>query len=216
MLGSSPAVSANPDPADQSRWRSAGSAEGVRMPEAERRPGWDTGDWTGMPSVKLWPYDPRWSAEYEQARDAIASRMVGLDVVIEHIGSTAVPGLAARRGIDILIGPRDPTQTAACVVRLVGLGYAYHFTKTEWVHLSGRGHKLHLTPLGSERWVRHLLFRDYLRAHPETAAEYERVKREMIQTHGADGKGYVDGKTAFVEAVVERARRASADPGALH
>jgi GrpB-like predicted nucleotidyltransferase (UPF0157 family) len=186
------------------------------MPEPECRPGWDTSDWTGMPPVKLWPYDPQWSAQYEQARHAIAAVLVGLDVVIEHIGSSAVPGLAARRGIDILIGLRDPTGTAACVERLAGLGYAYHFTHAEWVHLSGRGHKLHLTPLGSERWVRHLQFRDYLRVYPETAAEYERLKRDLAQTHGANGQRYVAGKTAFVDAILERAQRASADQGVLH
>ena len=133
-----------------------------------------------------------------------------------HIGSTAVPGLAARRGIDILIGVRDPTVTATCIERLAGLGYAYHFTQAEWVHLSGRGHKLHVTPLGSDRWVRHLLFRDYLPAHPEVASEYERLKRDLAQSHGANGQRYVAGKTAFVDAVVGCARRASADQDVRH
>lgn len=134
-----------------------------------------------------------------------------IHAVIEHIGSTAVPGLGARRGIDILVGLRDSSVTAICVERLVGLGYKYHFTQVDWTHLSGRGHKLHVTPLASERWVRHLLLRDYLRAHPETATEYERVKREMIQAHGSNGQQYVAGKTAFIEAIVERARRARVD-----
>jgi GrpB-like predicted nucleotidyltransferase (UPF0157 family) len=186
------------------------------MPEPERRPGWDTREWTGMPHVKLWPYDPQWSAQYEQARHAIAAVLVGIDVAIEHIGSTAVPGLAARRGIDILIGVRDQTVTAACIERLVGLGYAYHFTQGEWVHLSGRGHKLHLTPLGSDRWVRHLLFKDYLRAHPEVASEYERLKRDLAQSHGANGQRYVAGKTDFVDAIVACARRASAEQDVRH
>jgi hypothetical protein len=81
---------------------------------------------------------------------------------------------------------------APCGARL-----RYHFTQAEWVHLSGRGHKLHVTPLGSDRWVRHLLFRDYLPAHPEVASEYERLKREMAQSHGANGERYVAGKTAL-------------------
>ena len=178
------------------------------MPTAKRRPGWDTGDWTGMPAVEIRPYDPHWPAQYDQARHAIAEALVGLGVVIEHVGSTAVPGLAARRGLDILIGLRNPAMTATCVERLTELGYAYHFARAEWVHLSRRGHKLHLTPLGSERWVSHLLFRNYLRGHPEVAAEYERVKRALAQAHGANGQRYVAGKTAFIEAVVERARRA--------
>jgi len=177
------------------------------MTKATRRPGWDSGDWTGMPPVKIWDYDPRWAAQYEEVKGEIASAMGDLEVVIEHIGSTSVPGLAARRGIDIMLGLRDFSIIETCIERLVGLGYAFHFAQADWAHLSRPGAKLHIVPLGSERWVRQLLFRDYLRVHPETAAEYERVKRELAVTHGANGQSYVAGKTAFVEAVLERARR---------
>jgi len=177
------------------------------MPKVVKRAGWDTGDWSDVPAVRIWDYDPRWATEYGNARRAIAKALGNDNVVIEHIGSTAVPGLAARRGIDIMIGVGDPTKTAICIERLVGLGYAFHFEEADWAHLSKLGVKVHVVPLGGDRWVRHLLFRDYLRAHPDTAAEYERTKRELADKHGGNGQRYVDGKTAFVETVLEQARR---------
>jgi GrpB-like predicted nucleotidyltransferase (UPF0157 family) len=121
-----------------------------------------------------------------------------------------VPGLGARAGIDILVGLRDPADTDACLDRLQVLGYRFHFAKPAWAHLSGRGHKLHLTPLGSGFWTDHLLFRDYLRTHPDTAAAYHRLKLDLARTHGADGSKYVDGKNAFVRSVLERARQEGA------
>src|SRR5690349_3689847 len=77
---------------------------GCRMRETSVRPGWDTGDWSGLPGVRVQPYDSRWPILYEQAREQIAQELAGLDVRIEHVGSTSVPGLGARPGVDILIG----------------------------------------------------------------------------------------------------------------
>jgi GrpB-like predicted nucleotidyltransferase (UPF0157 family) len=170
------------------------------------RPGWDTGDWSGLPPVAVHPYDPRWPDQYQHARQQIADVLAGLDVRIEHIGSTAVPGLSARAGIDIMIGLTDPADLATIVERLESLGFAHHFSQPEWTHLSGRGCKLHLTPLGSARWSDQLLFRDYLRRHPEDQAAYQQLKQDLARACGADGQRYVDGKTAFVRSVVERAR----------
>lgn len=187
---------------------------GRRRPDASGvRAGWDTGDWSGMPPVAIQPYDLRWTEQYERARREIVRALAGLDVRIEHIGSTAVPGLGARRGIDILIGLADPEDVPACVERLRVLGFAHHFSKPEWTHLSGNGCKLHLTPLGGERWSEHLLFRDYLRRHPEARSAYHRLKQDLARACGPDGRRYVEGKTAFVRSVVERARREQAPRG---
>jgi GrpB-like predicted nucleotidyltransferase (UPF0157 family) len=126
------------------------------MSETSVRPGWDTGDWSGLPPVTIQPYDPRWPALYEAARAQICQALAGLDVRVEHVGSTAVPALGARQGIDILIGlgagltePAEPSGVEVCVARLQEIGFRYHFSKPGWTHLSGNGCKLHLTPLGS-------------------------------------------------------------------
>ena len=187
------------------------------MSETSVRPGWDTGDWSGLPPVTIQPYDPRWPALYEAARAQIVQALVGLDVRVEHVGSTSVPGLGARQGIDILIGlgagltePAEPSGVEVCVARLQEIGFRYHFSKPGWTHLSGNGCKLHLTPVGSELWSEQLLFRDYLRRHPDAASAYDRLKRDLARAHGPDGRAYVQRKTAFVRATLEQARREAA------
>jgi GrpB-like predicted nucleotidyltransferase (UPF0157 family) len=181
------------------------------MGETSVRPGWDTGDWSGLPPVTIQRYDLRWPERYETARAQIAQALAGLDVSIEHVGSTAVPGLGARSGIDILIGLRAGLDEAvgieACLPRLQAIGYRHHFSKPGWTHLSRNGCKLHLAPVGSPFWSEQLLFRDYLRRHPDAASAYERLKRELARAHGADGKRYVDGKTAFVRSILAQARQ---------
>ena len=187
------------------------------MSETSIRPGWDTGDWSGLPPVTIQPYDPRWPALYEAARAQIFQALAGLDVRVEHVGSTSVSGLGARQGIDILIGlgagltaPAEPAGVEVCVARLQEIGFRYHFSKPGWTHLSGNGCKLHLTPMGSELWSEQLLFRDYLRRHPAAALAYDRLKRDLALAHGSDGRGYVQGKTAFVRSALELARREAA------
>ena len=86
-------------------------------------------------------------------------------------------------------------------------GFGYHFTKPDHAHLSGKGCKLHLIPVASEGWTEMLLFRDYLRQHPEAREAYYRLKQDLAREHGRDGGKYVDGKRAFVLSVVEQARR---------
>ncbi|HYI25738.1 MAG TPA: GrpB family protein [Thermomicrobiales bacterium] len=169
------------------------------------RPGWDTGDWLGMPPVTIHSYDPEWVERYERARQDIEQALAGLDVRIEHIGSTAVPGLGARNGIDIQIGVSSPAGMDECAERLRLDGFSHHFTKPEHAHLSGKGCKLHIMPVDCAGWPEMLLFRDYLRQHPETLGAYDRLKRDLARQHGMDGGKYVDGTRAFVLAVVEQA-----------
>jgi GrpB-like predicted nucleotidyltransferase (UPF0157 family) len=188
------------------------------MSEMSVRPGWDTGDWSGMPPVTIHPYDPRWTEQYERAKAEIALALAGLGPSflgagyrVEHVGSTSVPGLGARNGIDILIGLGagldGPGGIDACVERLRSIGFSHHFSQPGWTHLSGNGCKLHLTPFGSTFWSEWLGFRDYLRRHPEAASAYERVKLDLVREHGPNGQAYVEGKTAFVRSILEQARR---------
>lgn len=176
------------------------------------RPGWDTGDWSGIPPVTIHDYDPAWVERYERARQAIEQALTGLDVRIEHVGSTAVPGLGARNGIDIQIGVSNPDDTTACVERLTQIGFNHHFTEPDWVHLSGDGCKIHLMPLDAAGWSDRLLFRDYLRHHPEALEAYHRLKQDLAREHGPDGDRYVAGKTAFVQSIVERAQLEDSRP----
>jgi GrpB-like predicted nucleotidyltransferase (UPF0157 family) len=171
------------------------------------RKGWDTGDWSGMPPVTIHPYDPAWVDRYEVARQEIEQALVGLDASIEHVGSTAVPGLGARNSIDILIGMDHPEDMAACIERLQNIGFKYHFTEPDHTHLSRYGYKLHLGSKGGEGWTELLLFRDHLRQHPDALDAYHRLKQDLAQTFGQNGQRYVDGKADFVRSVVRQAER---------
>lgn len=162
--------------------------------------------------VSVADYDPRWASMFEEARAEIMGRCGAAVVAVEHIGSTSVPGLAAKPIIDIMAGVESLDDARALVGPLAALGFEYvpksDFPGRRFFRRGLRGagtHHLHVVELGGREWRRHLLLRDYLRAHPETAARYERLKRALAATHGPDRGAYTAAKTPFIDSVVERA-----------
>ncbi|HEY5538125.1 MAG TPA: GrpB family protein [Thermoplasmata archaeon] len=160
-------------------------------------------------------YDPGWPATYE-AEKGLLLRTIGDHVVgIEHIGSTAVPGLAAKPIIDIMVGLRRLEDAAPTIEPLRSIDYEYvpeyeaeiperrYFRKGP---PGGRTHHLHMVVHGGPLWEKHLLFRDYLRAHPETARAYARLKRDLAVMFGHDREGYTDAKITFIKSIEEAAR----------
>lgn len=159
--------------------------------------------------VELHEPDPLWALQFlqEQAalNEALAPWLVGPP---EHIGSTAVPGLAAKPVIDIMAPVASLAASRAAQVAAGALGYLYHpyqaermhwFCKPSPVH---RTHHLHLVPLGSPLWCDRLAFRDALRASPALCAEYEGLKRQLAAAHRHDREAYTEGKSAFVASVL--------------
>jgi len=126
-------------------------------------------------------YDPRWPALFEEERSRLLATTGTLLAVIEHVGSTAVPGLAANPIIDIMGGVRELSEVTRYVAALEGIGYEYvpqyevsiperrYFRKPR-TRQGPRTHHLHIVELTSDFWRRHLLFRDYLRTHPRRSA----------------------------------------------
>jgi GrpB-like predicted nucleotidyltransferase (UPF0157 family) len=168
-------------------------------------------------TVRLTAYHPAWARLFEEEARVLQAALGGLVGAIEHVGSTAVPGLAAKPIIDVMGGLRRIEDVAACVPVLEGLGYEYkgeygipgrHF----FVKGAPRTHHLHLVRVGSAFWEDHLLFRDYLRRHPEEAAAYARLKHDLAARHAADREAYTDSKTAFICGVLERARAEQGGP----
>ena len=168
--------------------------------------------------IFLAAYDPDWPRQFAAEREALRG-VAGAAAEIEHIGSTSVPGLAAKPIIDILIGAEDLGQTDCLVPALAGVGYGYvpeyedelperrYFEKFR----DGRcTHHVHMVVTGSDFWVRHLAFRDFLRAHPEVRADYEALKRRLSERDWRDGNEYADAKTEFIRAVEARARKTGA------
>ena len=145
-----------------------------------------------------------------------AIRLPGL--AVEHVGSTAVPGLAAKPIIDILVRLRSLQDAAGVIPPLEGLGYEYlperEIETPERRFLARpktkpRTHHIHMVEVGSDFSERHLLFRDYLRAHPDAAREYEDLKRALAAQFRENREAYTEGKTPFVRRIEEIALRSS-------
>jgi len=166
--------------------------------------------------IEIVDYDPRWPLLFdEEARRLRAALDPSLIVGLEHFGSTAVPGLSAKPIIDILVAVRSLAAAQATFVEaLRKLDYVYwadnpkkdrlFFVKGMPPFGTKRSHHVHVTELHGEMWQR-LAFRDYLRAHPEEAEIYERLKRRLAAEHQTDREAYGDAKSAYVESVMRKA-----------
>jgi putative glutamine amidotransferase len=158
--------------------------------------------------------DPSWPERYEaEASRILAALPPTLVTRIDHIGSTSVPELAAKPYIDIQLSVASMVPRDAYVEPLLALGYSWRPDGYDDAHEffsideggGGRAVNLHVTQAGSEWERRHLAFRDVLRAEPDTAAEYAALKRRLAADHPRDIVRYVQGKSAFIRAVEERA-----------
>ena len=164
--------------------------------------------------VHIAPYNQDWQSRFEAERqrliDAIGAWLVA--GAIEHIGSTAIPGLDAKPVIDIMAGVESLDASRPALAVLERYQYCYAPYRTEVMHWfckpspALRTHHLHLVPLGSPLWIERLTFRDYLRTHPDVAREYAALKRRLAEAHRLDREAYTDAKAPFVEQVLRRAR----------
>lgn len=170
-----------------------------------------------MDNVVIMDYDPRWPELYAEAAAGLRQALGASLVSVEHIGSTSVPGLAAKPIIDIQAVIRAVSDVDEAAPALAALGWARGtFTAgpdPEW-HLyfkkndahGARTHQLHAYEADHPAASAHLLFRDYLRAHPEEAARYEDLKRRLAEQYRHDRFAHGDAKTAYVQAVLTKAR----------
>ena len=154
--------------------------------------------------VVIVAYDPEWPGRFEAER-ALLEQALGpwLEGGIHHIGSTSIPGLAAKPVIDMLAGVREFEQARAAFAPLAGAGYEYTPHRPGTHHFSkgpapARTYQLHLTERGSDLWLERLAFRDALRAHPELAAEYAELKLRLAWDHST----YTVSKRPFVARVL--------------
>ena len=157
--------------------------------------------------VHLAPYDPAWPARFAAARQQLLDRFAADLPTIEHIGSTAVPGLSAKPVIDLLAAVPSMAAADAVLPRLCGAGWltsaAYNATlpARRWLMRQAGGHRthhLHLVVAGSPEWLDPIRFRDRLRADPALAAAYVGLKRQSVDRLGHDRDAYTNSKTAFV------------------
>ncbi|MCA1643748.1 MAG: GrpB family protein [Acidobacteria bacterium] len=167
--------------------------------------------------ISIAPYDPEWPVLYETEAASLRGRLPQLVVIrIEHFGSTAVPGLAAKPVVDVLVQVSSLEETREQIVPILeAAGYDY-FWRTDvspayaWFIKRGSGgkrtHHIHMVEADSKLWER-LYFRDYLREFPEEAKRYAELKQFLSEKYPNDRVAYTEGKAGYVMAITERAKR---------
>lgn len=151
------------------------------------------------------PYDPTWAAMFDEEVQRVSPTFGDTLLLIEHIGSTAVPGLASKPPIDLLAVVRDIRTVDALTTDIAAQGYeprgdlgiAGRRLFTKWNFFTPT-HNLHCYQQGDPEIADRVNFSAYLRMHPQRAAEYGALKEELAQQFPRDISAYVRGKTSFV------------------
>jgi GrpB-like predicted nucleotidyltransferase (UPF0157 family) len=151
-------------------------------------------------------HDPSWAARFELERGRLLRVLGATALRIEHIGSTAVPGLAAKPIVDILVTVDDPDDESVTVPALQSIGYELRVGEPghRMFRTPGRDVHVHVWRDSDPEVARYLKFRDRLRQSPEDRRAYERLKRELAAREWADANEYADAKGDLIEAILVR------------
>ncbi|MCG7843990.1 MAG: GrpB family protein [Methanomassiliicoccales archaeon] len=157
--------------------------------------------------IELSDPDPRWPVRFVHERDLLKGTLGDIAITIDHIGSTAVPGLKAKPVIDIMLSVKD-LELGEVQGLLEAMGYV-HVPIDEMCRLffrkgMPRTHHLHIVEFGGEEREKHLRFRDRLIAHPQEAAEYGSLKEELAKRFRYDREAYLRGKETFIQDILGR------------
>jgi GrpB-like predicted nucleotidyltransferase (UPF0157 family) len=161
-------------------------------------------------TVRLIPYTGEWKRLFEEEKIRLQA-VVGKYVLdIQHVGSTSIPGMAAKPIIDIAIAVKNFEEASVCIVPIEQLGYEYkgelgiprrhYFAKGD-----PRTYHIHMFEIGSQDWVDQLLFRDYLIRHPQSAQEYANLKIALARRFPQDREAYLEGKAPFIQHILQLA-----------
>jgi GrpB-like predicted nucleotidyltransferase (UPF0157 family) len=165
--------------------------------------------------IIITPYDPAWPQRFEELAARAVAALSPVAARIEHVGSTSVPGLSAKSVIDldVVVQPADVTQA---MKRLVTIGYVHEGDggllgreAFRWPPGEPR-HHLYLCTPDTPAFREHILFRDYLRAHPTVAREYETLKQALAARYAEDRAAYQEGKAEFIDTIMRRIANATA------
>jgi len=156
--------------------------------------------------IKLLDYDPDWPKKFETHARVIAGALGGSALRVEHIGSTSVPGLAAKPIIDILVIVPDSANESAYLLRLEAAGYALRVREPDWnEHRMFRTYEkdvhIHIYSAGCLEIERTLAFRDRLRRNIDDRRRYEQTKRELAAKEWSDMNAYAEAKTEVIESI---------------
>ena len=167
--------------------------------------------------VEIHDYDPGWPRLYEHEENRIRSVLGDRVIRIEHVGSTAVPGLPAKPLIDIVLEVADSADEAAYVPAMESAGYVLRIREPDWFeHRVLKGPdtdvNVHVFTAGCEEVDRMLLFRDWLRANAADRELYAERKRELAGREWKYMQQYADAKTAVVDEIMGRASGEEPNP----
>ncbi|MFG3577618.1 GrpB family protein [Micromonospora chersina] len=154
-------------------------------------------------------YNPEWPAMFAEEEAVIRAALGAKALAVEHVGSTAVPGLAAKNRLDIDLIVADPAEEDAYVPPLEAAGYLLRTRDPDWYEhrcpwTHDHGVNLHVFGPDCDEYLRHLILRDWLRTHPEDRDRYAAVKHRVAQEHPMDMALYVQGKSAIIIDILKR------------
>jgi len=167
--------------------------------------------------IKIVDYDPDWPSRFETHARIIAGALCGSALRIEHVGSTSVPGLAAKPIIDVLVVVPDAADESAYLPPLEAAGYVLRVREPDWnQHRMFRTHEkdahVHVYSDGCPEIQRILTFRDRLRRNIDDRRRYEQTKRELAAKELSDMNAYADAKTEVIESILAASRPADEIP----
>ena len=167
----------------------------------------------GEAPVEILQYDPTWPSRFERERALLETVLAPwLAGPIEHIGSTAIPGMVAKPVIDIMAAVESLDASRGAISAATSAGYIHSPYRPELMHWfckpspALRTHHLHLVPFSSPLWLERLAFRDRLRSDRDLASEYSELKRALAAKFKLDREAYTDAKTPFVQRVLAQSR----------
>ncbi|WP_281559320.1 GrpB family protein [Thalassomonas sp. RHCl1] len=161
-------------------------------------------------------YNPDWPAMFTAEKNFLSGLLPQfITGSIEHVGSTSVPGLAAKPVIDIMLGVKGLAESQRAIEILSANGYCYYPYKSDVMHWfckptpEIRTHHLHLVPFNSPLWLERLAFRDHLRNRPQDAEAYCELKRKLAREHKQDRELYTQNKWPFIQALLTKIKEGS-------
>ena len=159
-------------------------------------------------TITLVDYDPAWPRRFEEVEKQVRAALKGLVVLLEHAGSTSVPGLSAKPIIDIVLEVPDTTDEQAYFPALEKSGFILRIREPDWFEhrlLKLEDVNLHVFPAHCEETTRMLRFRDWLRSNADDRRLYQRTKESLAKQVWKHTQNYADAKTAVVEEIMSRA-----------
>lgn len=165
-------------------------------------------------TIVIKKYTPNWTLQFTKEQKIIKNIMGDAAIAIEHIGSTSVAGLSAKPILDMMVGVRNLNDIDVFIEPLKTIEYEHVFHKEfpnrrffrKGLWRAGT-HHLHIYQYGSEEWNHNLLFRDYLRSHPNVRQQYEQLKKELANKHRFDRVAYTNAKAPFILDIIKKAKK---------